>query len=108
MIPKEEIINLPKNKCGVYFLFDKNKNLMYIGESSNIYYRLLEHFDKPYFKYFRYSFGVYMGNYHFQKYERYLIYLNKPKYNYRIDQRAIKEELFNEKVKEDGLPTNNS
>lgn len=53
-------INLEELQClrkkqGVYFLYNESKQLVYIGESGNMYVRLLEHIveSKKIFSYFK-------------------------------------------------------
>lgn len=44
-----------RDKQGIYFLYNQNKELIYIGQSRNIYIRLLEHIaeNKKQFDYFK-------------------------------------------------------
>lgn len=52
---KLEDLQCLRKKQGVYFLYDKNKELVYIGESGNVYVRLLEHIiqDEKEISYFK-------------------------------------------------------
>lgn len=49
--------NLQKTRDiqGIYFLYNENKELIYIGQSRNIYVRLLEHIaeNKKHYQYFK-------------------------------------------------------
>ena len=38
-----EELQVARNVDGVYFLYNENKELVYIGKSRNIYLRILEH-----------------------------------------------------------------
>lgn len=44
-----------RDKQGIYFLYNQDKELIYIGQSRNIYIRLLEHIaeNKKQFEYFK-------------------------------------------------------
>ena len=70
-----------RHEAGVYFLYDENKELVYIGESGNMYIRVLEHIaeSKKDFNYFK---AVPLDNNATrQLLEIYLISIIKPKYN---------------------------
>lgn len=66
---------------GVYFLYNENKELIYIGQSRNIYVRLLEHIveNKKQFKYFKFL-GVLEYDF-MELFEIYLIGLYKNSHN---------------------------
>ena len=53
-----EISQIPNGLCGVYFLYNKNKEIIYIGKSNNIYNRIKTHIRLNYknFKNFFCSF----------------------------------------------------
>ena len=50
-----EELQVARNVDGVYFLYNENKELVYIGKSRNIYLRILEHKfeNKKKFEYFK-------------------------------------------------------
>lgn len=70
-----------RKKTGVYFLYDKNKNLVYIGFSGNMYIRILEHIaeDKKDFSFYK---AIEFKNIKSAQFaEIKLISIYKPKYN---------------------------
>lgn len=85
-IPKEELNKIP-NTSGVYFIYNKNKELLYVGESVNLNIRIKEHFSGRTntwdiyhnFKYIKYIEIVDITL--LSIYETYYINLYKPKLN---------------------------
>ena len=54
-----EISQIPNGLCGVYYLYNKNREMIYIGKSNNISNRIKTHIRLNYknFKNFFYSFN---------------------------------------------------
>jgi len=77
-IPKEE---------GIYFIFDKEDNLIYIGKSINIQNRIANHINgtnspiKNKDEVYNLSFILYQNKYNIEAIERIYIDIYKPKYN---------------------------
>ena len=57
LFPIENYKNkIPKNKKGIYFFYDVNKELIYIGKSENIYSRINQYFSYHSVKHLHYKF----------------------------------------------------
>lgn len=54
IIKKNQIKKIPTKTSGVYFFFNKNKKLVYIGTALNIRNRIQQHKRKYYWKYVKY------------------------------------------------------
>ena len=87
---------------GVYFLFD-NKQLVYIGESNNVYMRIGQHIKDGKKKFD--SFEIYPCNDR-KKLEGFLIRAFTPKYNVSFgmyDNSAIEEDIFPSQTIEEAI-----
>ena len=60
---ENEIEKIPR-KSGIYFFFDKNNQLLYIGKAVSLHFRLIEHVDS----YRKHEEGKKILSYVFNKY----------------------------------------
>ena len=69
-----------KNQCGIYKFYDKNKNIVYIGKSEDLYNRIYS--SARYKKEAKYISVMLIEDYkNLEKYEAYLIVKYKPTLN---------------------------
>lgn len=73
---------------GIYFLYD-NDNLVYIGKSSNIFYRIGTHIHQQLKKFDSWEYQIIEDEEERSNMEGYLIDIFKPKYNKRGEQNDI-------------------